>query len=469
MSLDELKDFIRWLKSPWCNSNKNLPRLVEQLLKLHPDYDSRKLTKEKLFLQILPNGKYSDRRMNNLMSEGYLAGERFIVFQNLEKDIQLQSNLLSQEFEKRRLDLWFYKTADEFIHELEEKTIKEWEDHLELAKMYRRIYHYPNQDPRTQTRKQTITRISDELDWVYVLEKAAIINEKIFRNRILQNENHDIELELKKWETAYQTLQHPALEMYKKRFEYVESEMQSQFFDLCAYFFEHFEKISFREQQSQLFSLLNDAFYLRRKRELQLSDIFPIYKFGFKNDLFLLDGIITRVTYTTAIVISNSLEDFDYSMHIIKHYSQHLSGEIRNDAINWAHAHTYSKKEQFEECLETLLSHDFRIIYFQRIIRVLTLQTYFELYLNTPDSYLEYLLSYCSAFEKWIQREKRLSKLLKASYFKFIQKCRAMVKIHSAVEFSEKDLKELLQHTNNIEAIDWLLSKQQQILQIKTG
>ncbi|MEM1118821.1 MAG: hypothetical protein AAGJ18_00145 [Bacteroidota bacterium] len=58
----ELKSFDKWLHSPWCNSNKNLPKLLEKLKKYYPDFAEEKLTKEKLFRQVLPKGKYSDRR-----------------------------------------------------------------------------------------------------------------------------------------------------------------------------------------------------------------------------------------------------------------------------------------------------------------------------------------------------------------------------------------------------------------------
>ena len=62
---DELKAFENWLRSPWCNSNKNLIRLFEQLKKYYPQFKTNKLTKEKLFRKVLPNGKFSVRRMNN--------------------------------------------------------------------------------------------------------------------------------------------------------------------------------------------------------------------------------------------------------------------------------------------------------------------------------------------------------------------------------------------------------------------
>ena len=76
----ELRDFRQWLVSPWCSSNKNLVPLFEELRKHHPRFTSPHLTKELLFERVLPNGKYSDRRLNNLMSEAFQQGLRFLTF-----------------------------------------------------------------------------------------------------------------------------------------------------------------------------------------------------------------------------------------------------------------------------------------------------------------------------------------------------------------------------------------------------
>lgn len=100
----ELKSFESWLCSPWCNSNKNLIRLVDRLKRHYPGFDDPKLTKKKLFRQVLPGGKFSHRRMNNLMSKGYLAAERFLIFQRFAGQESLQKHLLAREFQGRDLD-----------------------------------------------------------------------------------------------------------------------------------------------------------------------------------------------------------------------------------------------------------------------------------------------------------------------------------------------------------------------------
>jgi len=166
----ELKAFGVWLQSPWCNTNKNLIRLLARLILHHPGFSDTKLTKEKLFLYVLPKGKYSERRMNNLLSEAYLAAEKFLVFQRLSRAQDLQKGLLSQEFEDRALDDWFFKDAAREIGHLTGKEVKSWEDQVELFRLYRSIYHHPSQEPRMAPGGNLITKMGEQLDLLYLLE-----------------------------------------------------------------------------------------------------------------------------------------------------------------------------------------------------------------------------------------------------------------------------------------------------------
>lgn len=69
--------------------------------------------------------------------------------------------------------------------------------------------------------------MNEQIDLVYLLEKAALINEMIFRNRLLKGENHEVETELKKWCAASEGVHHPSIELYRVRFAYTEEAMLS--------------------------------------------------------------------------------------------------------------------------------------------------------------------------------------------------------------------------------------------------
>ena len=465
-SEDELKSFDQWLRSPWCNSNKNLVKLLEKISKYHPDYNNRKLTKEKLFKQVLPNGKFSDRRINNLLSEGYLAAERFMVFQNLTKDENLKKDLLTKELQNRHLEDWFFRDVNKEIVRLEEKEIKDWKDHLDLLRLNRRMYHHPNQNSRMQPGGQTIVKMGKELDLVYLLEKAAIINEKIFRNRILKNENHEIKDELNKWRVASKDVNHLSIDFYKIRFKYTEKKMLERYFELRELFLKRYNEVNEKEQKSHLISLLNDTTLLIKRGEIDFSENLTLFKIGLKTGAFLNKGKISVQRFATIIATSNYTEDFNFTDQFINDYIDKTELTFQKDAFYWAKAHTEYYKKEFEKCLDYLIQHQFKNTYFKLLSKVLTTQVYFDLHLKTIN-YQPFLFNYFDSFEKWVTREKFRSAFIKKSYLRFIQISRQLAKYYSDTDIQKGKLEDIFIQEKNIQAYKWLVQKRDEIYMLK--
>lgn len=466
LSADEYKAFELWLKSPWCNSNKNLIRLLEKLKRYHPDFDTEKLTKEKLFKQILPDGKFSQRRMNNLLSEGYLAAEQFLIFQNLSRDENQQKSLLSKELQARQLDEWFFKDMDKEISRLEDKPVKEWEDHLHLFQLHRRIYHHPNQSTRMRPGSTTIVRMGEELDLLYLLEKAAIINEKIFRNRILRHENHQVEQDLQQWLVASEKEEHISIDFYRRRFGYTEEGMLEQYMALRELFFRHFSDLNKKEQKIHLLSLLNDTSFLIKATKLKITDSLPLYKLGLETAIILHQDRLTLNTYVTIVSASNTERDFAFTRQFIEKYTNYLQAEFHADAKAWARAHQAYWENNLMEGLEILSQKDFKLPYFQRITKLLLTQVYFDLLLQ-DNSYQFYLFNFFDAFEKWLLREKHRAKFNKKPYLRFVQVCRKLAKSYTDIDFDIQHAQNLLHKEDNIQAYSWLQTKLKQVIELK--
>ena len=465
-SPEELKDFDLWLKSPWANSNKALPRLLEKLKKYAPEFDNKLLTKERLFKQVMPSKKFSNYWVNNLLSEAQKQAERFLMTRRMLADENLQTNLISQEFQNRHLETFFFKTADKEVARLEEKETKDWEDYLELLRINRRIYHHPNQNPQIQTGSPTIVKMDENLDLLYILEKAAIINEKIFRNRILKNENHDIETDLKKWRVASEGVEHLAVDLYRIRFGYTEENMREEYFKLREAFFERYKELNKTTQKLHFVSLLNDSTLLRRNGKLDISDFLVLHKFGLETKLSLNNGELTSAKFISIVNSANLTKDFEFTRKFIINYSDYLPPKIKKDASKWAYANTAFKEGNINDCLEILKTDDFQNFNFKVVSRFLRLQASFEKYLK-DESYLFYLNNYFQTFEKWILREKKFSKPLKATYLNFIQRCRGLITVATKTEFSEKDILNLIQNNPSIVAGAWLKEKGNQIIKLK--
>ena len=460
----DLKAFDTWLRSPWCNSNKNLTRLLDRLKRHHPDFDDPKLTKEKLFRQVLPEGKFSDRRMNNLLSEAYLAAEKFLSFQHFSRDRGLQKTLLAGEFQSRYLDDWFFRDAYREIERLEKKDVKEWEEHLDLFRLYRLIYHHPHQGPRMQPGGSTIGKMDEQLDLLYLLEKAAIIGEKIARSRLMRGEGYEVENGLRKWEALSEGIQHPAIDLYRKRFAALKENRLDMYRELREALLNNMEKLNAKEQKLHLLALLNDTMSLIKSGQLDITDSLPLYQLGLDTGVLLHQGKLTSTTYTTIVTASNTKGTFDFTTQFIKTYTKRVDEKIRDDCFNWAQAHTAYWKKDLEECLNILRQDTFKAPNFQLIGRVLHAQVYFDLFLKDA-SYESFLFSFLDTFEKWLNREKVWSKPVKASFLRFVQICRVLARYYADVE--PRKIDSLLENESNIQALNWLKQKKKELLRIK--
>ncbi|PHN07615.1 hypothetical protein [Flavilitoribacter nigricans] len=465
---EEIRAFEQWLHSPWCNSNKNLIRLFQQFKKYYPDFlPDRKLTKAQLFRQILPEGKFSDRRLNNLLSEGYRAAERFLVAQRFDMDSEAAQNLLADEFQERGLDDWFTKIAKREITDLEEHPTKEWKDHLSLYNWYRQIYHSSDSQTRMQAGNPTIHAMEGELDLLYALEKAAILNEKMSRQQVLRDESYEITSAISNWEALVQGICHPSIALYRLRFTYLGKDLWTVYQELHPQVVQQLPQLNAKEQKIHLLSLLNDSIRLVKSGHLDIVDLLPLYQLGLATGVLLNRGKLSRSTYTQIVMISNTKGDFAYTERFIDDYSGKLSEKGREDSQHWARAHTAYWRKDLEECLTILQGYTFKILYFQLITRSLQAQVLFDLYLM-DDSYQFLLFNFLDTFEKWLQREKMLSQTNKISFLRFVQKCRTLATAYGAVDFQREIVAQLLSDQEYIQALNWLKKKQQEVLTIRS-
>ena len=462
---EELKSFEMWLQSPWCNSNKNLIRLFHILKKYYPDFENEKLSKEKLFKKVLPNGKFSDRRMNNILSEGYLTLERFLVFQSFSKEDDFQKNIKIKEFQNRGLTNWFFNGAKNSINDLENKSVKKWEDHLNLLQFQRQIYHHPKKDPRSRLGSEIFTGMSSQIDLIYLLEKAVLINEMITRKRLLKDENHDIEKELTTWLMMSKRVEHPVIEFYKIRFSYSDDNMLEKFTELKNKFFKQYGLLNEKERKIHQISLSNDVIQLKRRGLASSKDVLDIYKFGFYSNILPIDGILTLATFISVVTMSNSCKDFEFTENFIEENTKFLPLENREEAQNWGEAHLAYRIGNLERSRELLIVNDFNNFLLKRISKLLSLQVYYDLYLQKP-SYYDYLMDYSNSYEKWVRREKLFSELKRDGYLALIQKCRELIKFKSDLNPELSRLDNFLSDTKNIEARNWLLTKRDELLAI---
>src|SRR5439155_22489713 len=80
-SKEEFKKFGLFVCSPYFNRLNNVTRFYNILKNYHPDYKSKKLTRENIFKKIFPGQKYVDIRLRTLFSYLFFLAEKFLAME----------------------------------------------------------------------------------------------------------------------------------------------------------------------------------------------------------------------------------------------------------------------------------------------------------------------------------------------------------------------------------------------------
>jgi len=259
-----------------------------------------------------------------------------------------------------------------------------------------------------------------------------------------------------------QKSKHPAISLYKKRFEYEQDNLLENFQAIKNQYFENEYLLNIKDRKIHLISLLNDFKYLRAKGLLNIVDSLPLFKEGLRTNVLLHNGVISTSMFVTILSASNTAGDFEYSRYFLKVYCNTLEPNTRMDGKTFGTAHTLNKEGKHEAALDILVDHEFEVIFFKITGAILKLQLYFELLLK-DSSYESLLFNFAHTLEKRLYRREDFSRSNVTGYIRFVQKTTKLAKIYLDVDFKENKLEILLSDKTNTQAINWLLSKGEQV------
>ena len=111
-SNEEIKQFRRFLASPYFNRSDNVTALFELLIKFHPNFISKKLSKEYVSQSIFGTGKYVDSTIRNLLSDLLDSCELFLMQENFRKSAALSFDYLLKELSEKKLKDAFNRNTE---------------------------------------------------------------------------------------------------------------------------------------------------------------------------------------------------------------------------------------------------------------------------------------------------------------------------------------------------------------------
>lgn len=459
LNASEFKRLYLYLQSPFFNRNQQVIALYNCLCGYYPAFHSARLDVKVVFDRLFPDQAFDINRIRKLMSAFTKLVEAYLVALELEQAPIEQKKMLASAFGRRKLMAHFEKEMRALIAEIGAASNPGREHYNDLQQLNQELFFHPGTD-KQRNGKELLEQAMQHLDSYYVLTKLQLSAEMRTRENILA-EKHSIRfLEAVMQETRHSLVpQNPQFQIYLHIIElHQDAPGAASLIPAITLFKKILPNINLGEKRQILLHLLNHCIRLVNHGDTQhRQELFELYQLGIKHDLLLENEQISEITFSNIVATGTSLKAFDWVRAFIDNYAILLHEKIREDIKALSLAYWHFNKQAYNEAESALLGHRFLDTLNLLKSRCLLIRTYFEHFLLDNSSY-SFLIDQCDAFDRFIRRQKIISKEKSRAYLNFIKYTKQLAKKMQHKE----DISKLGQIIAALEVVsykEWLLEK----------
>ncbi len=461
----ELKEFEKFIVSPYYNKGRNYLPLLSQINKFYPKFDDETLTHEYVYGKLYPGRKFNKQIIWNMTSSLQQMAEEFLVSTSLNKNNFIKNSLLAEEFLKRKLASYQLKKLDEMEKALEKLGVNDkffrYKNELETGRM---DYHFLEDTQHLLSKH--IAKKGEYAIMNMLREISAVIND-LNANAIMFNAKFDVNIPKK----FVSSLDMVSVIEYARENNYEYTDVMEMLycsimtvidFDDPKYFFrlkELFEiKIDiFTDNQklSWITTLSNYCSLKANKGETRYREyLFEI------NELELKVGFSNNSTYPSKIlfiqILRNalSINKTDWVYNYIEEYAPKLKPSYQKPMKALGLAYLYQKLKDYPKVLENLKDVKFIDSRDKFYVKSIYIRTYFEL------REFEQLFYQIDSAKHFINGSNSLSEYTKTNFLRFLNYLTNLVNAMESDDTSEIGLiRHKLENDPELPFAEWLIDK----------
>lgn len=458
LSRKELKSFGDFLSSPFHNKNENLLKLYSLIKKYHPQFDSPKLEKEKLFGELYPGRKYNDNTMRTLLFEFTNQVHNYLAINSLLNNETEVQRILLMEFNKRGMDKHFIKMTNKLKENLNkiddreefyfQQFLLEKQKHLYMGKHHTLVPQDNFTVQMEYLRKFFILRTLDI--YSYYLNKQLNVKVEVqydlldeLLEHIKQKGYADEPMIIYKYNCIKLLRNIERDDYYKKVKDFLTDDKSN---------------ISKSERHNGYVLLQNIIIWKMQKGKTEcLAELENLYSEMLNKKIYAESDSLymSHTIFRNIVVIMLRYERNEWVEKFIKEFSSKLAPANRENAVNLAIARLHFSRRSYQQCLVTLNKVPYEDIFYRMEIKVLETKAQYEL--GNFDTVMDVLDSF-----RHMIRNKLLTDHfaeLSSNFIKFVNK---LLKIESSNTNADKaEIESFRKELNivNIPSKDWLLKK----------
>lgn len=456
MEREELKDFSKFIESPFFNKDEKVIKLFDYLKKYHPVFETKKLDREYISAKLFPEWKGGNayKKLSYIMSSLSQLADDFFVWREIEQDKSEHYQFMLKAYKRRKGDWFFESTAEEFQKYLEKKPERGTDYYFHQYRMNEEIYTH-NATNRIETGIESLESAINNLDLFYFGKKFMYCSEIRLREMHLSDKSELILLD-----EMLETVKHPIfknktlIHIFSNIIYLYETKNKVLYDELKLLIFENFDQFN-TEEKLDIVKMTNNFCLLEynQGKSEYLIEIFELYEYGLNHNIWITEEVMDHAIFDNIVGAACNLKKFDWVEIFIKKYSVDLREEVRESVKIMALCRLEFSMNNFEKTLELLRDVEFVDIQYNLNAKVFQLRSYYEL-----DGYEVLFYDACNAFAQYCRRNKVIGKQHRELYLSFIS---FVKRLHQAKYQRTEGKKELLERLETTPAISssWLKEK----------
>jgi hypothetical protein len=156
---EDIKQFRRFMISPYFNRSTTLVSLFELLIKFYPDFNGKKLTKEFVSEKIFKTKIYNDSTVRNALADLLNVCENFLIQENFRNSAVLSFDYLLKELREKKLVNVFQKNSAELDKKYSVIQDADSEYYLSRSRFELNKFNYSELFDRVNEDKDTVLQI----------------------------------------------------------------------------------------------------------------------------------------------------------------------------------------------------------------------------------------------------------------------------------------------------------------------
>ena len=440
-SRKEIRDFRKWLRSPYHFQREDGLQLFEYLLEHEDEVPSREKVYRELF-----GSPYNDARMRQIMHFLKQAVSEFLTFEARRNPV-MEAVAYAQVLRRRNLP----EEGDRVLRRaesLQERSGLRNADHLDVDFWLSRAFYDAGAKQRSNTHSIETVIERQELAFLTRRYRSACVQISQGGPEATNNRLDVVESLLHSYP---KTSRPAALQIYHALYRaYVDSD-DEQFRSFLNLLSQHFTIFPHHELRDLYLLAIN--FCIRRihagQRDYR-STMFDLYKRGLKKDVLLENGEISPFAFKNIVTLGLDARDYVWTEQFIQTYRHRLPNPYREQTPDFDLANLYYQQGEYERARQQIPVTYFRDPKLNLVARTLLIKIYFHLEeFAVLESHLESTRTYL--------RRQKLDPPRRAMYKNLISCTKQLLRLASYRSGAAQRLRKRVQELPLLAERDWLL------------